>query len=102
MTRNQEKKLAALAREAAELRRTINAAESMLRSWAHRQKTQSETPDGDVISVYLSDRRVGRWHASVDLPAAQVERQFMPILREIKKASSAKLQALKVELGESA
>lgn len=98
MNRTQEQKLAALAREAGELRRTINAVESMLRSWARRQKTPNFTPEGDVISLYLSDRRVGRWHASVDLPAAQVEQAVMPVLRAIKKAAFEKLQALTAEL----
>lgn len=100
MTRNQEKKLAALAREAAELRRIINAAEAMLRSWRHRKKTPVEGPDN--ISLYLSDGRVGRWHASVDLPAAQVERGLMSVLCEIRTAASEKLQALKADLGEGA
>jgi hypothetical protein len=95
MNKAEEKRLAELAKEAADLRKVIDNAAAMMRSWAHRRKTIT----GEVY-LSLNDRRSPYWNAGVHLPAEQVQKELVPILQKIRTAAQQKLRELKAEIAE--
>lgn len=92
MTKDQETKLAARAREAAALRKTADEADSMLRSWT-RRKASGPTAK---VRLSLGDDGASRWWVHIALDAAGVDRELVPILRRIRDQARADLAALEM------
>lgn len=92
MNRTEENRLADLAKTARRLRECIDAADSMLRSWA---KHKSEARD---VYVSMSDRLSPRWNAGMHFPAEVVTDNLIPVLRAIRDRCVAELRALPAEI----
>lgn len=88
MNRKEEQALKDIARRAKVLRETIDAADSMIRSWARHRK------GAGTISLYLADRRTTRWSCSINLPAEQIQAELVPVLKAIRQAARDGLAAL--------
>lgn len=89
MNRKEEQALKETARRAADLRHTIDSAESMLRSWSRHKKKAGK------ISLFLTDRRsLGRWSCNVNLPALEVQAKLVPVLKEVLREAKEQLAAL--------
>lgn len=93
MNKAEERQLEELARTAKALRKTIDSADSMLRSWARHRK------EAGTISLYLTDRRVSRWRCNVNLPAEIVQTDLVPILKRIRSEATERLRALRLKMG---
>jgi len=78
MTKNEEARLAGVARTAKDLRESADKAASMLRAWSRHKGKAGE------IYLSLSDRRDHHWHVGVHLPALAVQRDLVPILKRIR------------------
>lgn len=90
MNKNEEAKLAEVARTAKNLRESADKAATMMRSWSrHKNKT------GEIY-LSLSDRRDHHWHTGVHLPAEVVQRELVPILKRIRDEALAQLAALEL------
>ena len=92
MNKTEEAKIAALARTANDLRTCIDAADSMMRSWARHKAEAGE------IYISLSDRRGNRWHTGVNLPAGVVQADLVPVLRRIRDEAAKQLRDLAPEI----
>jgi hypothetical protein len=92
MTKTEEARLAEVARTAKNLRECIDSADSMIRSWARHKKEAGD------ISVFLSDRRVSRWHCSINLPADVVQAELIPVLSRIRDEAAKQLRELDPEI----
>jgi len=92
MNKTEEQKLAELARTAKNLRECIDAADSMMRSWAKHR------PEAGEIYVSLSDRRSARWHTGVNLPAEVVHASLVPVLKGIRGEAAKQLRELSAEI----
>ena len=88
MNKAEEARLANVARTAANLRECVNAADSMMRSWA-KHKTEA----GEIY-ISLSDRRSSRWHTGANLPADVVQTFLLPVLKRIRDESAKQLREL--------
>lgn len=88
MNRKEEQALRASARKAADLRQTIDSADSMLRSWARHKKEEGD------ISLFLADRRYSPWRCNINLPAQEVQAKLVPVLKEIRREAKEQLAAL--------
>jgi len=97
----EESRLADLARRAHDLRECISAAESMLRAWK-RHKPERErwvkSETRNEIYVSLADRRTSRWHTGVHMPADVVERELLPVLKDIRDKCIEELRELPAEI----
>jgi len=91
MTPSQEKALMAQAQRAADLRKTADHADAMLRSWARRRKDHVGT-----VRVGLSDQSPGHWWVHVDLTSVDVEKELLPIMRRVRDRARADLAALEM------
>lgn len=92
MNKAEEHRLSELARTAKDLRACIDAADSMIRSWARRKAEAGE------IYLSLSDRRGTRWHTGVNLPAAVVQADLVPVLKRIRDEAAKQLRELAPEI----
>jgi len=92
MNKREEARLAATAKEAQALRKTIDNADSMIRSWARHKCSIGSQPG--TVYLSLSDRRHSSWHCGVELPAAVVERDLITILKRIRSEATAQLAEL--------
>jgi hypothetical protein len=90
MTKNEEARLAAVARTAKNLRESADNAKSMLAAWSRHKSKAGE------IYLSLSDRRDHRWHTGVHLPVEAVQRELVPILKRIRDEALAQLAALEL------
>ena len=87
MTKEQEQKLAAAAREVANLRKTIDSANTMLRAWARSRKTL------DTVQVSLSGRGETRLYVGADFAVDVVHRSFIPIIKMVRDDAVRRLRA---------
>lgn len=92
MNKTEEAKLAEVARTAKNLRECIDAADSMMRSWARHKAEAGE------IYVSLADRRGARWHTGVNLPAEVVQADLVPVLKGIRDEAAKQLRELSAEI----
>lgn len=92
MNKAEENRLSELARTAKDLRTCIDAADSMMRSWAHHKAEAGE------IYLSMSDRRGSRWHTGVHLPAEVVQAALVPVLKSIRDEAAKKLRELSPEI----
>lgn len=88
MNKAEENRLSELARTAMNLRKCIDAADSMMRSWAKHKSRAGE------IYVSLSDRRTSQWHTGVHLPADVVQADLVPVLKRIRDEAAKQLREL--------
>ena len=92
MNKAEENRLSDLARTAKDLRACIDAADSMMRSWAKHK------PEAGEIYLSMSDRRVSRWHTGVHLPAEVVQADLVPVLKHIRDEAAKQLRDLAPEI----
>lgn len=90
MTKNEEIKLAEVARTAKNLRESADKAATMIRAWSRHKGKAGE------IYLSLSDRRDHHWHTGVHLPAEAVQRELVPILKRIRDEALDQLAALEL------
>lgn len=89
MTHDEEKTLSTVARQAKDLRATVDRCDSMLRSWARHRKEVA-----GAVHVSLSDSGATRWYVQAALPAAVIQAELVPVLKRIRDQAARELKAL--------
>ena len=92
MNKAEENRLSELARTAKNLRECVDAADSMMRSWAKHK------PEAGEIYLSMSDRRSARWHTGVNLPAEVVQADLVPVLKRIRDEAAKQIRDLAPEI----
>jgi hypothetical protein len=90
MTKNEEARLAEVARTVKNLCESADKATTMLRTWRRHKGKAGE------IYLSLSDRRDHHWHTGVHLPAEAVQRELVPIPKCIRDEAITQLAALEL------